>query len=152
MRLARRFWRRWVRPLALATLSGFGMWAGAILLYDAAGGQGPLAPIADWAIVPLAFRFFMLFLGPILYAVATWRLAVRGAFIAFGGVGLLGPYLFLISPWQAVEAGPLAYFDEGRGWMELGLLIYNVGCVLVVPALTLAVRSFWRSLRPTVRA
>lgn len=79
--------RRWLAALALATFGGFLIWAGAILLYDAQGGQGPLAAIGGWPIVRFAYLFFVLVLGPLIYAVATWRLNVRGALVALVGVG-----------------------------------------------------------------
>ena len=143
--------RRSLLPLALASFGGFVIWAGTVLLYDANGGQGPLAAIGGWSIARFASVFFVFFLGPVIYAVATWRLRFRGAFIALAGVGFLGPSLFVNSPWQSVNAeARYGYYDEGRGWLELGLAIYGVGWFLFVPAMTLVARTVWRRLRPQV--
>jgi hypothetical protein len=152
-RIGSRIGRKWLLPLALASIGGFVIWAGSMFLYDAGGGQGPLAGLAGSPIVPWAFRFFVLVLGPLIYAVATWRHNLRGAFVALGGVGLIGPFLFLNSPWQTLDPeGRYGYYDEGRGWVEFGLLIYGVGWVLFIPAITVITRAFWPRLRPLVRS
>jgi hypothetical protein len=145
--------RRALVPLAIASIGGFVIWAGTMLVYDANGGQGPLAAIGGWPIARFASIFCGYVLGPLIYAVATWRLGLRGAFIALAGVVFLGPALFVNSPWQTVNAeARYGYYDEGRGWIELGLAMFGVGWFLVVPAITLVARMVWRRIRRPVAA
>jgi hypothetical protein len=145
--------RRSLVPLAFASVGGFVIWAGTVLLYDANGGQGPLAAIGGWPITRFASIFFVYVLGPPIYAVATWRLGIRGAVIALAGVGFVGPFLFVNSPWQSVNAeARYGYYDEGRGWIEFGLAIFGVGWFLVVPAITLVARMGWRRIRRPLAA
>ena len=145
--------RRSLVPLAVASVGGFVIWAGTMLVYDANGGQGPLAAIGGWPIARLVSIFCGYVLGPLIYAVATWRLGLRGAVIALAGVGFLGPALFVNSPWQSVNSeARYGYYDEGRGWIALGLAIVGVGWFIIVPAITLVVRMIWRRIRPAVAA
>lgn len=147
-RSARSALRASLVPLAVASGVGYLRWAGALLLYDASGGLGPLAPIGDWPILGLVYGFSYLLLGPIIYAVATWRLNGRGALIALAGVAFVAPLLWWISPWSMVD--PMAragVFDDTRGWIGFGLEFLGIGWFFVVPPLTFLARRGWRKLR-----
>jgi hypothetical protein len=140
--------RRWLVALALTSLAGYLCWAGTFLLYDARGGLGLLAPVGGWPILPWASFFFVFVLSPLTYAVATWRLSIRGAIVAFLGVGIVAPVLWAISPWSSVDSqARYGYYDEGRGWIGFGLLLYNVIWPLIVVPTTFMVRWGWRRLR-----
>jgi hypothetical protein len=137
--------RRSLVPLALTSVAGFLSWAGALLLYDASGGIGPLAPIRDLPAISPAYTFFVIGLAPIVYAVATWRLNARGALIALVGIELTGPTLWSLSPWASVDAqARLGYFDETRGLIGFGLVAFGLGWFFVIPPLTYLVRGGWR--------
>jgi len=132
-------------PLLWTSAAGFVAWAGALLLYDAAGNMGPLAAVGGWPFIGLLYLFFILVLAPVTYAVATWRLGVRGALIAFAGVELIGPTLWSLSPWSTVDQeARFGYYDETRGWVGFGLLLFGFGWFLIVPPITYLARAAWR--------
>lgn len=69
-------------PLAVTSLAGYACWAGALLLYDASGGLGPLAPIGDWPIDAAAYRFF-----PALGLFGCGTLSAAKLFAETAGIG-----------------------------------------------------------------
>ncbi|HEV8699165.1 MAG TPA: hypothetical protein VGQ89_15835 [Candidatus Limnocylindrales bacterium] len=132
---------------ALASISGFVAIAGTFLSYDARGGIGPLAAVDDSKLI-LISRVCSYVVAPVTFAIATWRIGLLGALAAALGFVFLGPLLWGMSPWSSVDSSArLGYYDEGRGWIGLGLfLIVFLSFVIVVP-ITFVVRQIWRRSR-----
>jgi hypothetical protein len=133
--------------LAVASLSGFVVVAGTFLVYDARGGLGPLAGVND-SILLFISRASSWFVAPVAYAVATWRLGLSGALAAGLGTLVLGPLLWGLTPSSSVDSSArLGYYDEGRGWIGLGLSLVLVSSFVIVIPITLIVRLIWRQSR-----
>jgi hypothetical protein len=86
--------------------------------------------------------------APVAYAVATWRLGLSGALAAGLGTLVLGPLLWGLTPSSSVDSSArLGYYDEGRGWIGLGLSLVLVSSFVIVIPITLIVRLIWRQSR-----
>ena len=133
--------------LAVASLSGLVVVAGTFLVYDARGGLGPLVGVND-SIMVLISRASSWVVAPVTYAVATWRLGLSGALAAGLGILVLGPLLWGLTPWSSVDSSArLGYYDEGRGWIALGLSLILISSFAIVVPITLVVRLIWRQSR-----
>ncbi len=136
--------------LALASLAGYFAFAGALLVYDAGGGLGPIGSINDSNLL-LVIRACSLAVAPATFAVATWRFGVLGAVAAALGMMILGPILWGVSPWSSVDSSArYGYYDEGRGWIGLGVYLVLVCSFVIVAPTTYVARWIWRRFRDPV--
>lgn len=138
--------------LALASLASFVYVAGNVLIYDANVYQyGPLAGYSRYWTGVLGIALFVL--GPVVYAVATWRRGVVGALTTLAGFGVIGQVLAYISPLSDEPSVRLACCDGVRSFIFLGSWVLGIGWFLIVPPITLVARWVWRrwSLGPDHR-
>jgi hypothetical protein len=132
--------------LALASLAAFVTGAGLVLIYDAeAFGYGPLAGYRGSSTD--ALRLALLVLGPVLFALATWRLGVVGALVALVGYVIIGPWLAVMSPLHDEPSVRLVCCDGVRSLQFIGAAIIGIGACLIVTPITLVVRWIWRHSR-----
>ena len=130
--------------LGLASLAGFVTAAGFVLIYDADLAQLVAGHRDSSTGAP---KLALLVLGPVVFALVTWRLGVVGALVALVGYGIIGPWLAATSPLHDEPSVRLVCCDGTRSLQFLAAAIIGIGCCLVVAPITLVVRWIWRHYR-----
>ena len=136
-------WRAWLVALALSSLAGFVEINAAVFHFDTGLDGlvgGPLAGVPapfDDGLVLLTFV-----LPPLVFALATWRLGLRGALVALVGFVIVGEYLFFaLSPLSTDSTGV-------RDLVTYSAIVIGIPVFLIVAPITLAIRWTWRRFRP----
>ena len=86
-------------------------------------------------------------LGPVVFAVATWRLGIVGALVALVGYGIIGTWLAVMSPLREEPSVRLVCCDGTRSLEFFGAVMIGIACCLIVTPITLVVRWIWRHYR-----
>ena len=132
--------------LAVASLAGFVTIGGLLLIFDAeVYNYGPLAAYGGSSIDVL--RWALLGLGPVVFALATWRLGLVGALVSLAGYVLIGTLLAWMSPLRDEPSVRLVCCDGVRTLTFFSVPIIGICECLIVSPITLIVRRIWRKSR-----
>jgi hypothetical protein len=137
---------RLLLALALASLAGFVTVAGFVLIYDTeVYGYGLLAGYSGSSTDGL--RLALIILGLVVFAFATWRFGVVGAFVAFVGYVIIGPWLAAMSPLHDEPPVRQVCCDGIRSFQFIFVAIIGIAYFLIVTPITLIARWARRQFR-----